>query len=274
MSTEPSDINYWTQRILDLSEDGFRENAVYAVIKELLKSDTDGAALATERAKLDFLKSKGLTVGTLNDGHGERLAYVIEPESELCDLKHIHRAMDVERKLTAERDQALAEVAALKAKSEAAEKERDDYKEQLDDIKDRLLPDDSPCKHKETGCSLHDDINDLLNERVKYKSIYNEVFGILYSAGFHNGSVQDKARATVAELATLRGVNEQLRTALENYRHICPCGGTGTYMDGPPDDPQPRECEWCYAARQALSTPSPTSNEEALNTQALPEATP
>lgn len=157
-----------------------------------------------------------------------------------------------------------AEVDTARAELKSAKNERDGYKEQLDDIKDRLLPDDSPCKHDETGYSLYDDIADLLNERVKYKSIYNEVFGIFYSAGFHNGTVQDNARAAVAELATLRGANEQLRTALENYRYICPCGGTGAYIDGPPEDPQPRECEWCYAARQALSTPSPTSNEESL----------
>lgn len=46
--------------------------------------------------KLSFLKEKGLTVGLLKDGHGERLAYVIEPDSELCDLKHVHKVIDTQ----------------------------------------------------------------------------------------------------------------------------------------------------------------------------------
>lgn len=57
-------------------------------------------------AKLDFLKSKGLTVGLLktSDKPEPYLAYAIEPDSELCNLKIVNAMIDAER----ERDEARA----------------------------------------------------------------------------------------------------------------------------------------------------------------------
>lgn len=72
------------------------QSAFLTTSELLLKSD----------AKLDFLKSKGLTVGMLKDGHGERLAYLIEPESELCDNKTLRML----RKAEQERDDALTQL--------------------------------------------------------------------------------------------------------------------------------------------------------------------
>lgn len=47
--------------------------------------------------KLDFLKSKGLTVGLMKEaGKEPYLTYVIKNGSELCDLETINRLIDVE----------------------------------------------------------------------------------------------------------------------------------------------------------------------------------
>lgn len=47
--------------------------------------------------KLAFLKSKGLTVGTMREsGKVPYLAYVIEPGSELCDLETVRKLTDAE----------------------------------------------------------------------------------------------------------------------------------------------------------------------------------
>lgn len=48
-------------------------------------------------AKLEFLRSKGLTVGTMQEsGKDPYLAYVIEPGSELCDLESVNKLVDAE----------------------------------------------------------------------------------------------------------------------------------------------------------------------------------
>jgi hypothetical protein len=48
-------------------------------------------------AKLEFLGSKGLTVGTMQEsGKDPYLAYVIEPGSELCDLETVNKLVDAE----------------------------------------------------------------------------------------------------------------------------------------------------------------------------------
>lgn len=71
--------------------------------------------LKQTRAKLDFLKSKGLTVGMLKEaGKAERLSYHIETGSELCDLATVNKLTD-----------ALAELAAQRQRSETAERERE-----------------------------------------------------------------------------------------------------------------------------------------------------
>lgn len=54
--------------------------------------------------QLAFLKSKGLTVGTLKEsGKQPRLSYHIESGSELCDLKTLDKLMEAER----QRDSAI-----------------------------------------------------------------------------------------------------------------------------------------------------------------------
>jgi len=60
------------------------------------------------REKLEFLKSKGLTVGLAisSDCPQGQLVYVIKPESELCDLKHIHATIDADVKCNQARDPA------------------------------------------------------------------------------------------------------------------------------------------------------------------------
>lgn len=62
--------------------------------------------LEAARVKLEFLASKGITVGILksSDCPQGQLAYVIKPDSELCDLKHVHRVIDAESKLEAMRE--------------------------------------------------------------------------------------------------------------------------------------------------------------------------
>lgn len=66
----------------------------------------------TAEQKLEFLKSKGLTVGLATESNKEPyLAYVIEPGSELCDLETVIKLMDAEvsvSSLTAERDRLRA----------------------------------------------------------------------------------------------------------------------------------------------------------------------
>lgn len=54
--------------------------------------------LAELQSRLDFLKSKGLTVGMMqsSDKPEPYLAYHIEPDSELCDLRYIHRVVKLE----------------------------------------------------------------------------------------------------------------------------------------------------------------------------------
>jgi hypothetical protein len=70
--------------------------------------------IAELEAEQAFLKSKGLTVGMLKEsGKEPRLAYVIEPESELCDLRTIHENIDLKRALATAATKALAQEAKL-----------------------------------------------------------------------------------------------------------------------------------------------------------------
>jgi hypothetical protein len=78
-------------------------------------------------------------------------------------------------KLEARAESAEAELASLKEKFEQSSdgavrllKQRDEAQTELDQIKE-LLPDESPCKHEETGHSLYDDIHDALKERDDLK---------------------------------------------------------------------------------------------------------
>lgn len=53
--------------------------------------------LESDAAKLEFLKSKGLTVGLATESNKEPyLAYVVEPGSELCDLETVNKLIDAE----------------------------------------------------------------------------------------------------------------------------------------------------------------------------------
>ena len=54
--------------------------------------------LTDAKKKLEFLKSKGLTVGWMktSDKPDPYLMYVIEPDSELCDLRTVNKLIDSE----------------------------------------------------------------------------------------------------------------------------------------------------------------------------------
>jgi hypothetical protein len=70
--------------------------------------------LALYRDRMRFLKSKGLTVGLLKDQNGTNLAYVIEPESELCDLVHLRKLADAEADLARVKAALAAKEAELR----------------------------------------------------------------------------------------------------------------------------------------------------------------
>lgn len=60
--------------------------------------------ITSNQEKLDFLKSRGLTVGTMQEsGKSPYLMYVIEPGSELCDLEAVNKLVDAE----IQRDKAI-----------------------------------------------------------------------------------------------------------------------------------------------------------------------
>jgi hypothetical protein len=54
------------------------------------------AKLTAAEDKLKFLASKGLHVGILKDGHGERLAYHADPDSEFDGTIHINKVVHAE----------------------------------------------------------------------------------------------------------------------------------------------------------------------------------
>jgi hypothetical protein len=76
----------------------------YDRICGILADALDGRVqkLLTERdnlkTKLDFLKSKGLIVGMMktSDKPEPYLAYVIEPDSELCNMRTVNALIDCE----------------------------------------------------------------------------------------------------------------------------------------------------------------------------------
>jgi len=79
------------------------------------------------RKKLDFLQSKGLTVGllTTSDKPEPCLAYHIEEESELCDLKHIRKLIDCEcknKELRESKDRISKRAEAIRCELVEAEK--------------------------------------------------------------------------------------------------------------------------------------------------------
>lgn len=87
------------------------------------------------QSRLDFLKTKGVTVGVLKDQHGERLAYDIARGSELCDLKTMGKLTEaeVERdRLKAERDALAAKCTAQAARIAELESEIKEARTQLD----------------------------------------------------------------------------------------------------------------------------------------------
>lgn len=81
-----------------------------------------------------------------------------------------------------------------------------------------LLPDDSPCKHEETGHSLYDDIDALVRQRDGLKNTYNEIFGILYAAKMHGGTVQDGVRKLVEERDAFKLELKQIRDFILNLQ--------------------------------------------------------
>ena len=84
-----------------------------AVRDELLRRQQSRADAA--EAKLAFLKSKGLTVAMAKDAdQPERLVYVIEEGSELCDLKTLGKLTDAEVKLARIKAAADADETDLK----------------------------------------------------------------------------------------------------------------------------------------------------------------
>lgn len=84
--------------------------------------------LASVKARLEFLKSKGITVGVLKEaGKEPKYAYVVEPGSELCDLKTLQKLVDTEVALNL----------ARKHRFETAEEWRI-YSDQLKQMMDRL----------------------------------------------------------------------------------------------------------------------------------------
>lgn len=94
--------------------------------------------------------------------------------------------------------EAEQELIALRALLASSNLQRDAAQGELDEIRD-LLPDESPCKHEQTGCSLYDDIQELVLRADGNTKIYNAIFGELHKAGFHNGTVLDKVRAAIAK---------------------------------------------------------------------------
>lgn len=92
--------------------DGQRK--LWAVATEQAESEREQRLALQEqlreaREKLDFLKTKGLTVGMPKDEHGERLAYVWETDSEFDDTIHIRKLVDAE----IERDKAKAQLETM-----------------------------------------------------------------------------------------------------------------------------------------------------------------
>jgi hypothetical protein len=71
--------------------------------------------IAELEGKLDFLRSKGMTVGlmTTSDKPEPYLAYVIEPDSELCELRTVNKLIDAESERDAARASALESAAQV-----------------------------------------------------------------------------------------------------------------------------------------------------------------
>ena len=71
------------------------------MIQDIFSSQDDLADTVLEMAsKLEFLRSKGVTVGVVKEsGKEPYLAYVIEPESELSDDETMRRLFDAESRI-------------------------------------------------------------------------------------------------------------------------------------------------------------------------------
>jgi hypothetical protein len=112
---EPIDLNFYCP------ENGWT-GVVPLDVARKLERERDEA-----REKLDFLQSKGLTVGllTTSDKPEPYLAYHIEAESELCDLKHIHKLIDCEcknKELRESKDRISQRAEAIRCELVEAEK--------------------------------------------------------------------------------------------------------------------------------------------------------
>jgi hypothetical protein len=105
------------EKIIRNNRPGIAAHQIWRMLDTQREQDAKTIAELTE--KLDFLKSKGLTVGKMktSDKPEPYWVYVIEPESELCDLHHVHRSIDAE----IARDAALAKVAELTKRAEELE---------------------------------------------------------------------------------------------------------------------------------------------------------
>jgi hypothetical protein len=81
--------------------------------------------------------------------------------------------------------------------------------DELDEIKS-LLPDESPCKHEQTGCSLYDDIRELVLRSEGNTKTFSEIAGALFSIPY-SGTIVDGVKAVIAIAQT----HTEMRKVLE-----------------------------------------------------------